>query len=146
MSTSSDKKDFVLICPRCGSAEVENDLSRDMIVWSGSTRYLCRNCDYSSPFFPEVNITNISQYKYDLMNRSEDQKVIFESFSKSKGILNKKLNLFLLVLNTTYTFVIAIILIIPGFVGIIESPLIEGIGFIIIILSVVFIFRRKKIK
>ena len=80
------------------------------------------------------------------MNRSEDQKVIFESFSKSKGILNKKLNLFLLVLNTTYTFVIAIILIIPGFVGIIESPLIEGIGFIIIILSVVFIFRRKKIK
>ncbi|NTV24006.1 MAG: hypothetical protein HGA85_06585 [Nanoarchaeota archaeon] len=131
------KKDekYFLTCPRCGSTNVENDLSRDMVAWNTLNRYLCKNCNYSAPFFPEVSESGLPAFRKNIKFRTKRKKEIIERYSLSKGILNKKLSILLVCcyilafsmlllgmllflsgsLNVTMFFLLAIIVMILGF-------------------------------
>lgn len=60
------KEEAIRICPRCGSAEINADLSDVMTIWSGSTKWICSNCNYSSPIFPEVLISEIENFRKEI--------------------------------------------------------------------------------
>ncbi|HLC50689.1 MAG TPA: hypothetical protein VJI97_04665 [Candidatus Nanoarchaeia archaeon] len=86
------QNDFLLVCPKCGSTNVSNDLSKDMISWGGSTRYLCNDCDYSAIMFPEMKKTQISKFKSNISQRTPEEKRSIQKQEISKGFLDKTIN------------------------------------------------------
>jgi len=63
--------EMVKICPRCKSAEVYIDKSNPLQPAMGMpARYICSNCGYSAPTFPEIDIEDLERLdsRKDLKN------------------------------------------------------------------------------
>ena len=97
------RKSFFLVCPRCGSTNVENDLSRDMLAWGGSTRKMCRNCNYSSIVIPEMRKEELKVFKKKIQKRKAKDRRRINETEISKGFTNKTLDL---LLSSWYVFFI----------------------------------------
>ena len=55
-------KDYVRACPKCGATNFhkESDVS---VIAGGSGIFVCDNCGFSAPFFPEVKKSSIKNFK-----------------------------------------------------------------------------------
>lgn len=90
-----NKDDHILACINCGSTNIRNDLSKDMVAWKGSTRLECVDCEYSSTSFPLLLKSQLKEFRELVKHRSEeDKKKLFETqFSKgfSPKLLRKRI-------------------------------------------------------
>jgi hypothetical protein len=93
-----NKEEFVYVCTRCGSTNIQSDLSKDMIAWGGSTRWTCGECGFSSIAFPEIKKSRVEEFRKKLKEMHAIN-TINEDYSKSKGITNKTVNKIFLVYN-----------------------------------------------
>jgi len=50
----SQSKNSVLVCPRCGSKNIE--LSSRLDAWLMPKRYICRECGYIGPLVLEIEV------------------------------------------------------------------------------------------
>jgi hypothetical protein len=86
------KKQMFCVCPNCGSKDVESDLSGSMIIWGGSSRMICKNCNFSSVTFPEMDIEGYKEFKKRVEHRTEKEKIDVKSKNSPwilKGTLMK---------------------------------------------------------
>ncbi|MBI2659887.1 hypothetical protein HYX07_01885 [Candidatus Woesearchaeota archaeon] len=89
-------KNMVMLCPKCGSTNVYSDLSKDMMAWGASTRWLCKYCDYSSVVFPEIKKSEIKKFRKNIKLRTKEQEEIINEPTVTKGFTNKRFNFILL--------------------------------------------------
>ena len=99
-----ENKDYFMVCPKCGSTNVYHDLSKDMMAWGGSTRWLCKDCDYSAVMFPELHTSEIEEFRKNTRHRTKEQDGIIARANITKGFVNKKFNTVLL-----FVYIIGII-------------------------------------
>jgi|GEM_PF-2000963 predicted RNA-binding Zn-ribbon protein involved in translation (DUF1610 family) len=90
------KEHFFMICPKCGSTNVYSDLSRDMMAWGASTRWLCKDCDYSAVIFPEIKKSELKEFRKNIAQRTKGQEEIINKPAITKGFTDKRFNLLLL--------------------------------------------------
>ena len=81
-----NKDDPILVCINCGSTNIRNDLSKDMIAWKGTTRLECVDCEYSSITFPLIPKSQVEEFREIVKNRSEEDKKKLSETQNSKGI------------------------------------------------------------
>ena len=84
--TTKNKDDHTQVCINCGSTNIRNDLSKDMIAWKGSTRLECVDCEYSSTSFPLLPKSQLEEFREIVKNRSEENKKKLFETQDSKGI------------------------------------------------------------
>lgn len=108
------KEDYVMICPKCSSVNVHPDLSKDMIVWGGSTRYVCNDCNFDSISFPEVKKSKLKLFKNKIQHRNKDEIKKLNKPAFSKGVTNKNVNTYIL-LFYVLTITLAIIFLMNGY-------------------------------
>ncbi len=79
-------KECVTVCINCGSIDVRNDLSRDMIAWEGSTRMECVECGYFAVSFPKMPKSDLKGFRKLIKNRTEEEKIALIKASNIKLI------------------------------------------------------------
>ena len=126
-----NKEEFIYICTRCGSTNVRSDLSKDMIAWGGSTRWVCGNCGFSAIVFPEVKKSEIENFRRKLKERPIIKDDEHKKYSKSKGFTNKTVNNIFLIYN--------VILIIASIIFVISVGFDEE-NYPLVIVSIIFLF------
>ena len=84
-----DKESYIKVCPKCSSSHVVPDLSKDMIAWGGSTRSLCKECNFSSIVFPEIKREELRKFKEGVKDRTKEEKEDMQELTKSKGFTHK---------------------------------------------------------
>lgn len=67
-------KEYATVCINCGSSNVRNDLSKDMIAWEGSTRMECVKCGYFAVSFPKILKSDLKEFRKIIKNRTEEEK------------------------------------------------------------------------
>ncbi|HLD87367.1 MAG TPA: hypothetical protein VJB12_04855 [Candidatus Nanoarchaeia archaeon] len=122
-----------IICPNCASIKVHADLSKEMIAWGGSTRYICDDCGHSAVIFPSVPFSQVAYFKKAVKNRKTDKK----SSSPSANVLPVKSNRIFL----GYTLVFLLAFIISGYYLMDSLTFFIGAGFLIPIV-IIIIFSR----
>lgn len=135
---------WTLVCPKCGSTEVVNDLTRDMIVWNGSTRYLCKICDYSAPFFPEVLAEDVKEYEKSIGVRAKTEKETLEKYNVSKGFTNRTVNMIYLLIQFVPILIISIGIILFGLQNVEFITIYLYLTLILAILIVGYFISRAK--
>lgn len=93
---NSENKDYFTVCPKCGSTNTYHDLSKDMMAWGATTKWLCKDCDYSAAVFPNLYKSEIEQFRKNVKQRTTEQKEIIDKANITKGFVNKKFNAILL--------------------------------------------------
>ena len=109
------KEKPIKICPKCGSINVHPDLSKDMIVWGGSTSMKCDNCGYSAILFPETLKSKIKDLKVKKIKKTEKAP---KKLPSSKIITRKGSNLW-----GWFYLIIGMAIVIAGF----RSASVEGL-------------------
>ena len=122
------KEKYVTACPKCGSSNhhKENDISS---IAGGTGIFVCNNCGYSSPFFPEVKIDRLKDFKSNIENKSNIEKKENKQKTSKKNVSVK--------IDSIIALVFGVIILI--IFGIIPFLILFGIYFII-----KFLFFRKK--
>ena len=92
----------MLVCPHCGGVDVENDLSKDMLAWSATTRMICNKCNYSAPVFPKIAVEKIPIFKKRLKKRTKEQEQSMVDMAASKGFIKNKFTKLLVFLFLCY--------------------------------------------
>ena len=82
-------KEFITICPRCGSANTHQDLTKEMILWGGSTRHHCHDCKFSATFFPSIHKDDLTKFRNNIKKRSIEQNKQLSQYDVSKGYIKK---------------------------------------------------------
>ena len=131
MVKKSIKDTYFAICPKCGSINVYHDLSKDMMAWGASTRWLCKDCDYSAILFPQVQKSKIQQFRNNIKNRTEEQENVINAPSISKGFLNRKLNRW---------FALFYIVVIFSIILLVFSEAYKGQNYTLMIISFIVLF------
>lgn len=86
-------ENYVQVCIYCGSTNVRNDLSKDMMAWEGSTRLECADCGYSSVSFPIIPKTDLKHFLNKIKNRTDEEKKSLSEAQLSKGINLRKIRI-----------------------------------------------------
>jgi len=80
-------KNFIKICPKCGSINVQTDFSNP-VVWDYGTpaKYKCNSCGYLASTFPEVLAKKIADFKKKLKkeNKISNLKLVKEDLVDTK--------------------------------------------------------------
>ncbi len=58
------KDEYVSICPKCGSIDVYNKVSK-----SGFSMENCRDCEYNNVTFPEIKLSDVESFRRELINK-----------------------------------------------------------------------------
>lgn len=67
------KEEYVNICPKCGSINVQTDFSNPVVWDFGTTvKYKCNSCGYLSNFLPQILIKNIRNYRKELKKEAKE--------------------------------------------------------------------------
>jgi len=56
-----EKEEYVSVCPKCGSPNIETDFSQPANIMGGIYPSKCNNCNYVGKIFPEINIKDLKQ-------------------------------------------------------------------------------------
>jgi DNA-directed RNA polymerase subunit M/transcription elongation factor TFIIS len=137
----ADEKEYITACPKCGSINVHGDLSKDMIAWGGSTRWVCGDCDYSAPLFPDVCKMQFKKFKKEIGERTKEQEVILNKITASKGMMHNRITFFITIL---YTIGIFVSFLFTLFIGIGDGNMIlSGVS---IVFMIVFILLWRYIR
>lgn len=133
------KDRYVKFCPNCGSPDVEIEKSNPLVWASGMpARFICNNCNYSAPFFPEIKISELDKLQEDLkLNPPKFKKKEVEGVDLSYGNFTVK----------AWWKVISPVMFAVGIYLIIAVPE-KYIGIIFTLISLPFLyysyFRKKK--
>ncbi len=92
------KEEFFRLCPLYGSTNTKPDLSIDMIVWGGITRWLCSNCGHSAVFFPDVEKSGIENFKSHIKKMTKEEQEVIKETDISKGFTHKGISFWVLVI------------------------------------------------
>jgi len=66
-------KEFVTICPKCGSINVETDFSNPLNwAYGMPPNYQCNECGYAGKFFPQIDKDKVKEFQSEL--RKEELK------------------------------------------------------------------------
>jgi len=60
---NKEKKQYVQFCPKCESINIEQDKSTMQSLGYLPTKYICKNCGFSSFSFPEIELDEIQRLK-----------------------------------------------------------------------------------
>jgi hypothetical protein len=85
----------IMLCPKCASTDVVNDLSTTMVAWGGSTRYMCNSCGHSAIVFPVVEDSDLEATK-EFIKESPGELKEVKRVVRSKGIQSVGINKFLI--------------------------------------------------
>jgi hypothetical protein len=73
-----EKEEYVMVCPKCKSPDVESDRTNPLQPAMGLPQiYLCNRCGHSGPNFPEVELSELEHFeteakKEKLVDTKED--------------------------------------------------------------------------
>lgn len=133
----SKNKDYFMVCPKCGSTNTYHDLSKDMMAWGATTRWLCKDCDYSAIIFPKIHQSKIDEYRKNIKHRTKEQEDAINAQNISKGFLNRKLNIWFAFLYIITIISIILLVFSEGFLNknylLMLISLIVLFGFIIVL-------------
>lgn len=60
---SMKKEEYIMVCPKCGSIDIEHDYSQPALVAGGIFSYKCNNCSHVAVAFPEIHIADLHKPK-----------------------------------------------------------------------------------
>jgi ribosomal protein L37E len=92
------KKQFVKICPRCGSKNVD----RDVATYNIAPYYICKSCGFGSPLFPEISLNEARKLKDKPINYSP-------TFAPTKKPISFPLILFTWIIGLITTIILIIL-------------------------------------
>ena len=53
------KDDYIQVCPKCDSIDIEHDFSQPALVAGGIFSYKCNNCGHIANVFPEIHVKDL---------------------------------------------------------------------------------------
>ena len=75
----AEKRNFITICPKCGSIDVEAEKDNAAKVRFGAPiNYVCRSCGFKNTVFPEVEEDKIEAYRKEIKKTEEEIPEIIE--------------------------------------------------------------------
>jgi predicted RNA-binding Zn-ribbon protein involved in translation (DUF1610 family) len=106
MKRTTKKEQYVMICPKCGSADISSDFSSQS-YGQGSffNEHKCNSCSYKGELFPEVPIIKLKKNKQTKNSKTHKGK---KSSIKRKKIIKQEDNKIENKFIKTYTIIIVI--------------------------------------
>ncbi|MCF7867013.1 hypothetical protein K9L67_03590 [Candidatus Woesearchaeota archaeon] len=77
------KEDYVQVCPKCQSVDIEHDFSQPAMVAGGIFAFKCNNCKHISSVFPEIHVRDLHKPKNPKSIKDKD----LETTQLGKGFL-----------------------------------------------------------
>jgi ribosomal protein S27AE len=67
-SSKPKLKDFVKVCPRCGSTDVKLDTEffKGIVQYTGKLKYMCNRCGFIAYAFPEMTVEEAVEFEEKL--------------------------------------------------------------------------------
>ncbi|MBI2660860.1 hypothetical protein HYX09_01175 [Candidatus Woesearchaeota archaeon] len=122
---------------------VFSDLSKDMVVWGGSTRWLCHDCNYSAMLFPEVPKSSLSTARKEITGKTIEQEKTINKLLVSKGFINVKFNYILAIFYILGILAMMAFIIWIGYTEANYGFMVIGFLALIIILSLLYYLKKK---
>lgn len=70
-----EKPKYVKICPNCGSLDILTyNYSPTAVAFGVPVPYKCRNCGFTSPIFPEVDVKEVEKLNKEKEKEEEKKK------------------------------------------------------------------------
>lgn len=106
-------KNFVRICPKCGSTSVQTDFSNP-VVWAygTTTKFRCNSCSYVGNLFPEISKDNLKDYKEELEEEIKKGQIKIsdrETIDSSTGYSVGLFEIMIIVIGLVFTVIYSLL-------------------------------------
>ncbi|MBI2661189.1 LPXTG cell wall anchor domain-containing protein [Candidatus Woesearchaeota archaeon] len=114
-----------------------------MVVWGGSTRWLCHDCNYSAMLFPEVPKSSLSTARKEITGKTIGQEKTINKLLVSKGFLNKKVNFIPAIFYVMDILAVLAFILWTGYAKVNYGLMIIGFLALVMILTLLFYLKKK---